>query len=166
MSKPIKVDEIPKEESVPVKPEEEAVEVTPSEEPTSDEEVAVTEEPTPIEEKAVEESEPEETSEKASEEETEEPTIDVEPPFKVMPGKKKPKGPTVKDRIPQFRDKALKLYKRMKPGERLTEKEFAKRLKLKDPKDIQAAGIAWHHLFDEGLVAVPQFYKPLVRTNR
>jgi len=85
------------------------------------------------------------------------------PPFKVMPGSKKDEEPTVRERVPQFRDKVLKLYKRMKRGSRLTEKQFAKKLKLKDPKDIQAAGIAWHFLRDEKKIAGEQFYKPLVK---
>ena len=88
------------------------------------------------------------------------------PPFLVMPGSKKPEGLTVKERVLPLRDKVLKLYKKMKPGERLTEKQFAKRLKLKNPKDIQAAGIAWHLLFDEKLIPDIQFYKPVSRTNR
>lgn len=95
-----------------------------------------------------------------------EPEPEPWPPFKNMPGPKKPEGLTVKERVPQFRDKVLKLYKRMKQGERLTEKQFAKRLKLKDPKDIQAAGIAWHFLFDEKKIPNTQFYKPLLRIDR
>jgi len=92
-----------------------------------------------------------------------EPEPEAWPPFKVMPGSKKEEGPTVRERVPQFRDKVLKLYKRMKRGERLTERQFAKKLKLKDPKDIQAAGIAWHFLRDEKKIAGEQFYKPLVK---
>ena len=103
-----------------------------------------------------------ETEEKAEDE----PVVDEPepwPPFKVMPGSKKVEGPTVRERVPQLRDKVFKLYKRMKRGERLTEKQFAKRLKLTDPKDIQAAGIAWHFMRDEGKITGEQFYKPLTK---
>ena len=147
MSKQKKIDKASENKSVPVNPEEEASKLAPIEETTSTTEDS--------EEPVIVEVEPEV-----------EPEVVTEPPFKVMPGAKKHEGPTVKERVPQFRDKVLKLYKKLKPGEKLTEKQFAKRLKLKDPKDIQAAGIAWHYLFDEGLIAVPQFYKPLTRTNR
>lgn len=118
-------------------------------------------------------TEPEVTDPAPGDKENDEPEKDIKPqepsveeksepwpPFKNMPGPKKPEGLTVKERVPQFRDKVLKLYKRMKRDERLTEKQFAKRLKLKDPKDVQAAGIAWHFLFDEGKIPNPQFYKP------
>lgn len=103
---------------------------------------------------------PEEPEEDAEPQEPSVPEVETEPLFKNMPGPKVKDGPTVKDRVPGFKAAVLKLYKRMKYGESLTIEQFAKRLKLKTPDDIQAAGIAWHHLFDEGKVAVPQFYKP------
>ena len=88
-----------------------------------------------------------------------EPEPEPWPPFKNMPGPKKIERPTVRERIPQFTGKVLKLYKRMKRGEKLTVEQFAKRLKLTDPKDIQAAALAWNALYHEGEVEHPQFYK-------
>lgn len=67
---------------------------------------------------------------------------------------------TVKGRVPGFRKPVLKLYKRLEFGERITKEEFARRLKLTDPLDIQAASNAWHFMRDEGKVAGEQFYKP------
>jgi len=113
----------------------------------------------PTEEVTSTTSELEETVEVAVDNEvTVEPGV---PPFKVMPGSKKAEGLTVRERVPKFTDRVFKLYRKMKRGQRLTEKEFAERLKLKDPRDIQAAGIAWHLMRDEGRIAGEQFYKPL-----
>jgi len=139
------LDERPEDEPLMSDPEEDAITFTGANDDVktiSDPLEVVSKVESAIEHKTENEPAIEPAKEEDEEPESSEDEAEPWPPFKNMPGSKKVEGLTVRERVPHFRDRVLKLYKRMKRGSRLTEKQFAKKLKLKDPKDIQAAGIA------------------------
>jgi len=85
---------------------------------------------------------------------TEDVVVPVEEP------KLPPKPLSHSDLVEKYKPKVLKVYKSMPPASHISHEDLARKVGAKTPLEIKAAAHAWHKLYDEKLVAVPQFYKP------